>query len=200
MSQYFEDPEMKGGGGGGGDAANMMKMMRTLTGGGGGGGAEVEEVKPRGTLSVDMKTSQLLFMGPKFMFIQVEALVAKIDQPEIKVPLMMKQIPLEGEDGEKLAMKIKILLGEDKIEILGSDMLPKSEGGMMGKEGAAGSDSKNAEAAKATQAAQQKQAQQAQQAQARFFQQAIQQRQRAGQNRGGQNRGGPGRGGPGRGR
>ena len=197
MSQYFEDPEMKGGGGGGGDAANMMKMMRTLAGGGGGGGAEVEEVKPRGTLSVDMKTSQLLFMGPKFMFIQVEALVAIIDQPEIKVPLMMKQIPLEGEDGEKLAMKIKILLGEDKIEILGSDMLPKSEGGTMGKEGAAGSDSKNAEAAKATQAAQQKQAQQAQQAQARFIQ-ALQQRQR-GQNNNRPNRGGPNRGGPNRG-
>ena len=202
MSQYFQDPEMQGGGGGGGDAANMMKMMRQLTGGGGGGGGEVEEVKPRGSLSVDMKTSQLLFMGPKFIYIQVESLVSRLDQPEIKVPLMMKQIPLNGEDGQKLGIMLQNMLGKDKLELLGSDMQPKGEGGMMGKEGAAGSDSKNAEPAKAAQQAQQRQQAQ-QQAQVRALQQAFQQRARAGGGGGGRGGrgggGGGGRGGGGRG-
>ena len=124
MSIYFTDGEAGGGGqgkgGGGGEAANMVKMMRQLTGGkGGGGGGATEEVKPRGYLSVDTKTSKLLFMGPKFIFVQVEALVSALDQPEVEKPRVMRQFEMEGGDASRIASMLKDVLGSDKVEIAG---------------------------------------------------------------------------------
>lgn len=189
-SKYFEDPEAKqGGGGGGGDAANIARLMRQVTGGGGGGGGgETEEVEPRGFLSVDMKTSQLLFLGPKFIFVQVEALVLALDQPEVAEPREWKRLDLKGADGAKTAKMLKAILGSDKIEILGADMESMSdemEGAEGGGEKAASGTTPNANA----------QANQARQQQAIL--QAFQQRARAAQ--GGQARGGRGGGGGGRG-
>lgn len=121
MSVYFKDADSGGGGGGGNEAANMMKMMKQLTGGKGGGGGDTKERKPRGYLDVDMKTGQLIFMGPKSIFVQVEALVTFLDQPEVKEPLKMKEFDMKGSDGAKLAEMLKTILGSDKVEIVGVD-------------------------------------------------------------------------------
>ncbi|QEG22805.1 secretin N-terminal domain-containing protein [Mariniblastus fucicola] len=155
MAVYFSDAEASQGGGGGNEAANMMKMMQQLTKGGkGGGGGEAEEVKPRGYLSVDEKTSTLLFMGPKFIFIQVEALVAALDQPEVEEPRMMKQYDMKGANGAEMARMLQNLLGKDKIEIIGSDAEPATEGedGAAAKK-TAGNDNSAAQAAQAKQQA-----------------------------------------------
>ena len=184
--KYFEDPEAKqGGGGGGGDAANIARLMRQVTGGGGGGGGggDAEETEPRGFLSVDMKTSQLLFLGPKFIFVQVETLVLALDQPEVVEPREWKQLDLKGADGTKAAKMLKASLGSDKIKIFNADMeamsgeMMEGEGG--GEKPAGSTPNANAQSNQARQ----------QQAVLQAFQRAARQ---GGQARGGQNRGGRG--------
>ena len=158
MSIYFSDGEDAGGGkggGGGGDSANIAKMMRQLTGGKGGGngnGGGTEEVTPRGYLSVDTKTSKLLFMGPKFIFVQVEALVSALDQPEVEKPRLMRQFEIEGGDATRIAGMLKDLLGSDKVEIAGetdtvSDVSGDAKNGEDKKEKAATNDKKAAKTA-----------------------------------------------------
>ena len=199
MEKYFSDDEAKQGGGGGNEAANMMKMMRSLTGGGGGGGGNEEEVRVRGYLSVDKMTSKLLFLGPKSIFIQVETLVANLDQPQVEVPRSMLTIPLDGEDGQRYAEMLRDLLGDDKIEISGGGLEGEAEDGS-GTKGMG----KAAESAEATQAKQQ--AEQRNQLQ-QLFRNAAQRGQnargnqnnrRGNQNRGNQNRGNQNRRGGGR--
>jgi hypothetical protein len=194
MPVYFQDAEASGGGGGGGnDAANMMKMMRQLTGGKGGGG-ETKEVKPRGYIDVDVKTGQLIFMGPKSIFVQVEALVTFLDQPEVEKPRKIVEIDMKGSDGGKMAEIIKNLLGSDKVEIVGADNIngDSSEGTM----NAEGNGKKNGDAkSKASKAAADAQAKQQEAARNSFIQAIRAQQGRAGGGRqqgGGGNRGGGG--------
>lgn len=130
-----------------------------------------------------MKTSQLLFLGPKFIFVQVETLVLALDQPEVVEPREWKQLDLKGADGTKAAKMLKASLGSDKIKIFNADMeamsgeMMEGEGG--GEKPAGSTPNANAQSNQARQ----------QQAVLQAFQRAARQ---GGQARGGQNRGGRG--------
>ncbi len=190
MEVYFKDAEAGGGGGGGNDQANMMKMMRQLAGGGGGGGGEAKEVKPRGFLIVDTKTSQLIFMGPKAIFVQVEALVLFLDQPEVEEPRVMKQFDMKGADGARMARMLQNLLGTDKVDVVGAD-----EAGSESTDGEGGEN--KAAGATPSKAADDAQAKQAEAARNNFIQMM---RARGGAGGGGQRGGGGGQRGGGGGR
>lgn len=205
MEVYFRDTNARSGegGGGGSDAANVVKMVRQATGGGGGGGGganAVEEVKPRGYLSVDRKTSKLLFLGPKSIFVQVEALVFALDQPEVESPRIMRQIEVEG-DASRIAELLKEVLGSDKVELAGAAAAAvngdAADGSGTKEDAASGSSSKEAAAAKKAES-DAKKAQEAQQratanAQRNLFNQLRNRGGGGGGNRGGgNNRGGGG--------
>ena len=198
LEMYFKDGEEGGGGGGGGrnDAANMMKMMQALSGrGGGGGGASTQDVKARGYLGVDLKTSQLIFMGPKSIFRQVEAIVAAIDLPEVEVPRVMVQLDLGELEPTDALRKLKEILGGDKIDDSASDEKEGSEGGAVGGQGGNRNAAESSDQQKAQEAARNNFIQMMQQ---RARQQGGGARGQGGGGRGGQ--GGGGRGGRGGGR
>jgi len=192
MEQYFQDAEAAKQGGGGNDAANMMKAMRqAMTGNNGGGGGDAEEKKPRGSLSVDPKTSKLFFLGPKSIFRQVEFYVSAIDVPEVQTP--RKIFEMSVDNPERVAGMIRDMLGKDKVEIEGMDG-DSAEGSEGGTEGGKAQNPQGNKAAET-------QMKQAEAARNSMIQQMIQARGAAGgRGGGGRQGGGAGRGGGGGGR
>ena len=142
MEPYFKDDGAQQGGAGGNEAANMMKVMRQAMGGGGGGGGSAEEKKPRGFMTVDSKTGKLFFLGPEFIFIQVQDYVNAVDVPKVEQAILQ----LKVDDPKGMAEALKDLLGEN-VELLGAG--EESGEGEKGMEGSGGNGQKAASAAEA---------------------------------------------------
>ncbi len=101
---------VRGAGGGGGD------------GGGGGGGEETPSVR----ISLDKESSQILVIGPKFIYEQILELVEAIDTPDLSQPKTYEVLPAEYFSMGAMEI-IKNAYGS-KIAIIRTNSSPASNG------------------------------------------------------------------------
>ena len=164
MADYISDGESAESEQGGGENGinQMAKMMRGMTGGGEDQSESSSEESPKVRISLDEETSQILVIGPEFIYQQILKLVEAIDTPDLSQPKPYEVLPAKFFSAGAMEI-IKNSYGT-KIAIVQAASNSDSDSGKQAQEGGSGQRSPDANESKASEA-QQRQQQQA----AEFF-------------------------------